>query len=540
MTSTVDLQGLAIDRGDAGQPKVHMRRHLWTRYVLPSVLILGFVSLLTWASWDVLFPAKGVTVMPVISTTAEVQREGTPLFQAAGWIEPRPTPLRVAALAPGVLEKLLVVEDQPVEAGQPIAELVDDDAKLTFQRALADLSLRESELEDAHAQLKAAELRLSHPVHLEAGLREAEAELAEVETLLKNLPFQLHRAIADRDAAQQSYDGKVASRGVVAGVTVDIAKGKLESAKALVSELRGREASLKKQQAALSARRNALQTQLDLLVEEKKAVAAATARVNAARALLEQANVAFAEANLRLNRMTITAPTDGRIFRLVAHPGTRIGGAASHGRGSDGSTVVTMYQPHKLQVRADVRFKDIPKVSVNQPVEIDNPALSSPLLGKVLFVSSEADIQKNTLEVKVAIVDPPPVVKPEMLVDATFLAPEQPDRREEPSQQVRLYVPQQLIQQEKNGSFVWVADQSKGVARRVSVQTADRRSGGLVEITSGLNATNRLIVGDIEGLQDGQRIRVTGEDTSLSPTNREGNARRESSSPSRTTKGGGP
>ncbi len=516
MPSTVDLRELAIDRGgDTGQPKVRTRRHVLTRYVLPSVLILGFLSLVAWASWDMVFPPKAVTVMPVISSTAEVQREGTPLFKAAGWIEPRPTPVRVAALAPGVVEKLLVVEDQPVKSGEPVAELVADDAKLTHDGALADLKLREAELEEARSQLKAAQTRFEQPVHLEAALQEAEAALAKVETLLKNLPFELQRAVADQEAAQQDYDGKVASRGVVAGVKIDIAKSKLASAKALVSELRDREASLKKERDSLSGRRDALQTQLELLADETKAVEAATAQVKAAEARVEQARVMVAEAKLRLDRMTIPAPIDGRIFRLIAHPGARIGSGPGHKAGHDGSTVVTMYQPDKLQIRVDVRFEDIPKVTLGQPVEIDNPALSSPLTGTVLFVSSEADIQKNTLQVKVAIPDPPPVFKPEMLVDVTFLAPEQPDREEEPSQELKLYVPRQLVQPGEGGSFVWVADQSDGVARRVAVQTDTAGAGALVQINSGLTTTSRLIVGGSDGLEDGQRIKVTGEDTSL-------------------------
>ena len=111
MNTSVDLQGLAIDRGGTSGPAVKRKTHVWSRYVLPLVLILGFLSLVGWASWDAVFPPRPVTVIPVIATTAEVQQEGTPLFNAAGWIEPRPTPIRVAALAPGVVEKLLVVED---------------------------------------------------------------------------------------------------------------------------------------------------------------------------------------------------------------------------------------------------------------------------------------------------------------------------------------------------------------------------------------------------------------------------------------------
>lgn len=516
MPSPVDLRELAIDRGETtGTPKVRIRRHVLTRYVLPSVLILGFLSLITWASWDVMFPPKAVTVMPMISSTAQVQRGGTPLFKAAGWIEPRPTPVRVAALAPGVVKELLVVEDQPVKAGDPVAELVDDDAKLAHDRALADLKLREAELEETRSQLKAAHTRFEQPVHLEAALQESEAALAKVETLLKNLPFELQRAVAEQEATQQDYDGKVASRGVVAGVKIDIAKSKLASAKALVSELRDRKTSLIKERDSLSGRRDALKTQLELLADETKAVEAATAQVKAAEARVEQAQVMVAEAKLRWDRMTIPAPIDGRIFRLIAHPGARIGSGMTQMEGHDGSTVVTMYRPESLQIRVDVRFEDIPKVTLGQPVEIDNPALSSALTGTVLFVSSEADIQKNTLEVKVAIPDPPPVFKPEMLVDVTFLAPDQPDREEEPSQELKLYVPRQLVQQSEGGSFVWVADQSEGVAHKVIVQTDTTSSGALVQITSGLTSTSRLIVGGSDGLDDGQRIKVAGEDTSL-------------------------
>ena len=186
--SNVDLTQLAVDRGE--QPKVRTQRHLLTRYVFPLMLILGFLSLVAWASRDIVFPPKSVTVVPVFSTHSEVRREGTPLFKAAGWIEPRPTPVRVAALAPGVVEQLLVVEDQLVTAGEPIAELVKDDAKLAHDRALAHLKLRDAELEEAETNLIAAETRFQQPVHLEAVLGEGEASLAKIETQWKNVPSE--------------------------------------------------------------------------------------------------------------------------------------------------------------------------------------------------------------------------------------------------------------------------------------------------------------------------------------------------------------
>jgi len=514
MRTEVDLRDLAIDRGGTGPSAMRTRRHLLTRYCIPLALIFGFLSLVIWASWTLVFPPKPVTVVPVFSTTAEVRREGTPLFKAAGWIEPRPTPVRVAALAPGVVEQLLVVEDQPVRAGEPIAELVKEDARLAHERARADLQLRQAEIDEAQAALTAAETRLEQPVHLQAALGEAEASLARTETQLKNLPFEQRRAAAEYEALQKSYDGKRSTQGVVAGIDIDLAKSKAESAKALVEELRDRAGSLEKEQAALTKRRDALQTQLELLADEIKAKEEAEAKLEAAKARVQQARVAVAETKLRLERTTIRAPIEGRVFRLIAHPGTHLSAGMGHTATHDASTVVTLYQPDMLQARVDVRFENIPQVRLQQPVQIDNPALEAPITGKVLFVSSEADIQKNTLEVKVEIPVPPPVFKPEMLVDVTFLAPEQPKATGTPAEELKLYVPQQLLRRERDESFVWVADRSEGVARKTKVETGAVGSGGLVEITSGLTVSSRIIARGGDGLQDGDRIHIAEEDIS--------------------------
>jgi multidrug efflux pump subunit AcrA (membrane-fusion protein) len=522
MSTDVDLRQLAIDRGgqSAQRPPLRTRRHLLTRYVLPLVLLLGFAALVAWAARDLVFPPRPVTVVPVLAAEAGLQREGTPLFKAAGWVEPRPTPIRAAALAPGVVERLLVVEDQQVKQGEPVAELVKADAQLAHDRATADLTLRQAELSEAEAALRAATTRFEQPVHLEAMLGEAEAALAAIETQLKNLPFETRRAVAQAEFARKDYEGKLASQGAVAGRAVDEAESIAEAAEALVAELKARTASLEQQRSGLVQRRDALRTQLALLADETKARDEAAAKVAAAKARVEQARVMQAEAMLRLDRMTVRAPVDGRVYQLIGAPGTTLAAgmgpapatSASPASMYDGSTVVTLYQPQMLQVRCDVRFDDLPKVSLAQPVRIENPALAEPLDGRVLFISSVADIQKNTLQVKVGIESPPPVFKPEMLVDATFLAPRGPEKPAQPSDELRLYLPEGLVQRDDGGAFVWVADQAAGVARRVRIETSATGGNGLVEVTRGLTVSSRIIVGGAEGLTDGMRVRVTGEE----------------------------
>jgi RND family efflux transporter MFP subunit len=504
----VDLSQLAIER-DAPPPTTRRRSHLVSRYVLPLVLVGGFLALVAWAGRDVVFPPRPVTVVPVMTSRAAVSQAGMPLFEAAGWIEPRPTPIRVAALAPGVVEQLLVVEDQAVAAGEPVAELIKDDAQLACQRAKANQQLQEAALAEARAQLRAATTRFEQPVHLVATLGEAEAALAKIETELQNLPFATRRAEADLEFARQNLDGKRASEGAVAGRAIDQAHSSHDGARALVEELRDRRASLENERKAFVQRRDALETQLKLLADEKRDREEAAARVAAAAARVEQARVAVAEAKLRLDRMSVRAPVDGRVYQLIGYPGSTLSGGMRDN--TDGSTVVTMYQPGRLQVRVDVRFEDIPKVALGQAVEIDNPALHKPLAGHVLFVSSVADIQKNTLEVKVAIDAPEPVFKPDMLVDVTFLAPPLPETDAATGQAMRILIPQQFVQQDDAGPFVWVADQAAGVARRAAIEPGGVEAGGMVHVADGLTVSSRLIASGTDGLADGQRIRVTGE-----------------------------
>ena len=55
---------------------------MFSRYVLPGVLVAGFVGMLGWAARDAYLPRRPVTVVPVLVSVADVQMAGTPLFMA--------------------------------------------------------------------------------------------------------------------------------------------------------------------------------------------------------------------------------------------------------------------------------------------------------------------------------------------------------------------------------------------------------------------------------------------------------------------------
>ncbi|MCA9053649.1 MAG: HlyD family efflux transporter periplasmic adaptor subunit [Planctomycetaceae bacterium] len=516
MAGNVDLKSLARrgDEGEAGLPAP--RRHIVSRYVIPGGLAACFVALLVWSTRDAFLPRRPVSVVSVHVTQTEFRTAGAPLFKAAGWVEPRPTPIRVASLIPGVVRDLLVVEDQAVKLGEPVARLVDDDARLAVADAEAQLEFQRAELLNAEAAAKAADINLEIPAHLELPVAEAEAALAAIETEISNLPLQLERAEANLEYAMTAYElkSRLVTTGSVPALEFELSKSAHLAAQAEVRELTLRAPVLEQQRQALIRRRDAAAKRLEIKTDEQQAVGQTRAQLAAARARVRVAEVTLDTARLQLSRTVIPAPCNGRVLNLVTSPGAQVGATSptvAAGENRDMSTVVTLYQPESLQVRIDVRFEDLPQVLVGQPVLIESPALAQPLTGEVLFLTGYANIQKNTLEVKASLNAAPEFIKPEMLIDVTFLAPEREAGEPTTTQQHRMFLPKSLVEQVGETYFVWLADQSRGIARRVQIRLGQISTPTMVEVVEGLNISNRVISEGRDGLVDGERIEIRGE-----------------------------
>ena len=99
-----------------------------------------------------------------------------------------------------------------------------------------------------------------------------------------------------------------------------------------------------------------------------------------------------------------------------------------------------------------------------------------------------------------------------MLVDVTFRAPKRVGDSKETETELRMFVPESLVMRGDDGTSVWVADQSTGTATRIAIETGAAGDNGTIEVTSGLTVASRLIVSGRDGIQAGDRIRVTGEE----------------------------
>lgn len=476
--------------GDAA-PVPRPRARWATRLLIPTAVLLATGGILAYAARDVFQPRLAVHVAAAIpktvatiaiaesdvpATTATVDDAspavlGPVAVQAPGWIEPAPFAVNVPVLAEGVVKEVLVLEGERIEVGQVVARLIDDDARLAVRVVEAMLNERAADVDRAKAAVATAEAQ----VHVE---RIAVDELRDEITRKREL---------------------VGLGGVSAG------------------DFRRMEIRL----GGLEAR----------VVTAERAADEAKAVLGQATAALAASQVAKDEASLRIARMEVRSPIAGVVLARLVEPGSRISIGAKGGESAAGSAlsgaVLRVYDPAKLQVRVDVPLADAAKIGVGTRAVVTTEALADQTFtGVVSRVVHEANIQRNTVQFKVTLDAPSPVLKPEMLTRVKLhAAPSSRAARSNAASDnmdasdLSLLVPSSAVTAVgDNKGSVWVVDSSSGssVARRRDV-TLDGASldEGFTVIVAGLRVTDRVIIDapPSPAIHDGTRIRVLGERT---------------------------
>ena len=494
MSEPIDLSSL---RGrDSRQPgsSIPQPPLRWlTRLALPIAILLTALILLGYAARSSLHPAVDVRVVRVVSK-ASSGGVGSVTVQAPGWVEADPFPIYVPALASGVVKEVLVLEGEAVAANQVVARLIDDDARLALDQARA-------RLEDSRARLAGAQGDWDAPVELDRLVAVGQAALKQVEAEREQINAEIAMQVARLEELSDRHQRlaalppeSVAQQQVIeAGLQRDAQQAVLEAVR---QKLEGVEAKRSTAQANLKAARDnrRLRTQQRQTLDR-------------ARAEVQQAQVAVAAAELRLERMDVRAPADGIVMTRLAVPGAKL---MLEGDDKFSANAVHLYDPEQLQVRVDVPLADAAKVGIEQRAEITVDVLPDKRFqGKVTRIVHEADIQKNTLEVKVAIHDPTPQLKPEMLARVKFIG--SATRTEKPGLSQHVFVPERLLQERAGGvAKVWLVTADDRATRR-EIGLGSQRQDGWIETLSGLQPGDKVIAEPIAELEEGQRVRITGE-----------------------------
>lgn len=250
--------------------------------------------------------------------------------------------------------------------------------------------------------------------------------------------------------------------------------------------------------------------QLELrLTAQQAMVKTAEAGALQARAAAEEASAMLAEAELRLQRMEIRSPTGGVVLARLAEPGSRMMLVSDS---PTAALVARLYDPANMQVRVDIPLADAAKVGVGHTAEITCEALPGVTLkGHVARLVHEANIQKNTVQVKVAIASPPPDLKPEMLARVRFFAPPaSTGHGHAPTDPAggpgALFVPEAAVVKSPDGvESVFVFDAASSTVRRATPKLGPA-ADGYRPAAEGLRPGDRVVVSPPANLREGSRV----------------------------------
>lgn len=374
-------------------------------------------------------------------------------FTAGGWIEARTPvyPIVVSGRISEKLERVLVHEGETVAPGQVVAQFYDRDirAQLDLARARHDAAQKNYE-------------------KIRAGWRKEDIDAAEARALRQAEQLRIAHANYER--------GRKTGSSVLSTEQLDI----------LLATYRQAEAEHAMSQAELSKMKAGNR-------EEEVAIALSE---------LRQAESALEIAARNLDYCTVVAPDVGkplRVLRVYIRVGEWVDEKTSERR------LISFYDPEDMQARVDVSQSNIRYVRVGGRAEVltdANP--EKKYAGEVLRVEPLAELSKNTVTVRVRIADPDEMLFPDMVAQVTFAggaSSSGADGDGDGGGGIRL--PSEAVLSEHGEHFVFVVSNGRLNKRKISVGES---SGGNLTVTAGLFSGQRVAVGELGGLSDGQRI----------------------------------
>lgn len=490
----IDLSALS-----RAAPTLPPPRRSKLRYLVPAVILLAFLGVLASTLGDLWRGSVEVTVVrPQLVDASSTAASGTPLFQAAGWIEPDPFPIEVTALAAGVVRELLVQQSDRVELGQVVARLIERDAQLECAGAEAMLAEAKAEVARAEADVTAAVTSFEAALVVTEAAAKAVAEVAGKTAEARHREQSVAGGEAQVRAAQAELDlqRELAAAGATGQRQVELAEAMLAERVANLEVMRADAALAAAEADKARASEQRARRDVELRIDERQRVDAARAMLAAAQAKQAAVQVTCEQAQLRLERMEVRSPAPGVVLERLATAGTALEG--------ERAVVCTLYDPSSMRVRVDVPQGEVSKVGVGMRVDVlADSRPNKPYAGEVIRLVHKADIQKVTLQVHVRIEGADDLLRPEMLVQARFLALGGTQASTDTS---LVLVPARLIE---NG-HVWLVEGASRTAVRRAVERGAAH-GELVEVRSGVNASDKLIDSGRAGLSEGARLKIRGE-----------------------------
>ena len=227
-------------------------------------------------------------------------------------------------------------------------------------------------------------------------------------------------------------------------------------------------------------------------------------RADALRAALSAREADAAQRVLARERTKVRAPVDGVVMVRTVVPGMSVSDMP------DAKPLFELYDPASLQIRADVPLADAGRVSVGDRAEVTADVLpGKTMAGEVIRLVHQADIAKNTVQAKVRIIDPPALLKPDMLTRVRIFP--QRSSQGDPqgaAEKVSLWVPSGCLQRRADQDEILVVITSPRGGSRVDSRAVETGAvdAGWTEIRSGIRAGDLAVADPRTAPPAGSRV----------------------------------
>jgi RND family efflux transporter MFP subunit len=216
-------------------------------------------------------------------------------------------------------------------------------------------------------------------------------------------------------------------------------------------------------------------------IEKRRALSITdAASVKVAAALL-------AEAEARLNRTRVIAPTDGVVLTRKAE----VGQTASPG----GDALFRLASGGEIEMRGMVAEQDMAVLTVGQTAEIRLVGSTQPFQGRVRLLGAVIDPQTRLGDIRISL-KPDPALRPGAFARGSVLV----------SKAERPVLPQTAVLSDGKGAYVYVIGDNNRVERR-DVVVGGTLSAGII-ISKGLRGDERIVTTAAGFLRQGEKVNV--------------------------------
>jgi RND family efflux transporter MFP subunit len=234
----------------------------------------------------------------------------------------------------------------------------------------------------------------------------------------------------------------------------------------------------------------------DLVAEAQ--ISAANSAVAAAneQVRVNQADVAKIKTLMEYTRVT-APPFDGVVTKRYADDGSMIQAATSSQ--TQVMPLVRLSQNNLLRLILPVPESAVPSVRIGQPVDVKVPSLNRGFPGKVVRFADKLSLETRTMDTEVDVANPTLVLVPGMYAEVNLTLAQRSSV---------LAVPVTAVDvdssEPKVGGVMVVTHDNRIEPRKIQLglETANR-----IEVRSGLNEGDMVVIGSRSGLQPGAEVR---------------------------------